>query len=101
MARILKQDAERMLGTVPQEQAFWCCDGRMLTNMRELEEALASMPDEAFAYHSNSEKSDFGNWVSAIIGDEKLARDLWKSQNRMQAAKCVSTRVSFLDAKIC
>jgi hypothetical protein len=58
------------------------------------------MPDEAFAFHSNAEKSDFSNWVRDVIGDEKLARDLIKSPNQMQAAKCVTTRIAFLDTKL-
>jgi alpha-amylase len=100
MARILKEDAERLLSDVPQEQAFWCCDDRMLRNMKELSEALTGMADETFAYHSNSEKSDFGNWVNDVIGDAKLARDLVKSSSRAQAARKVAERVDFLSAKL-
>ena len=100
MARILKEDAERLLGDVPQEKAFWCCDDRILRNIRELGEALASMTDETFAYHSDAEKSDFGNWVNDVIGDAKLARDLAKSSSKAQAASKVSERVDFLSAKL-
>jgi hypothetical protein len=100
MARILKEDADRLLGNVAQEKAFWCCDDRILSNMKELGEALASMTDETFAYHSNAEKNDFGNWVNDVIGDAKLARDLAKASNRTQAARKVAERVDFLSAKL-
>ncbi len=100
MARILKEDAERLLGDVPQEKAFWCCDNRILKNINELGEALTSMTDETFAYHSNAEKSDFSNWVNDVIGDVKLARDLAKSSSRAQAARRVAERVDFLSAKL-
>lgn len=100
MARILKQDAAKLMGEVPEEQAFWCCDGRILKSMRELENALTCMADEAFAYHSNGEKTDFGNWVKDVIGDEKLARDLGKAPNRAQAAKNVTSRIAFLDTRL-
>jgi hypothetical protein len=100
MPRILKQDAERLLANVPEQHVFWCCDGRVLRNMKELGEALANMTDETFAYHSNEEKKDFSNWVRDIIKDEKLARDLEKSLSRTQAAKSVAERIAFLSGKL-
>ena len=100
MPLILKEDAERLLGDVPREKAFWCCDDRILRNMKELGEALAGMTDETFAYHSNTEKSDFGNWVNDVIGDAKLARDLAKSSGKAQAARKVADRMGFLSAKL-
>jgi hypothetical protein len=100
IVRILKEDAERRLSDVPEEHAFRCCDGRKLRNLAELREALESMTDETFAYHSNGEKHDFSNWVNDIIGDDKLARDLAKSPDRIKASKKVSERLSFLSAKL-
>ena len=86
MARVLKEDAERLLASVPEDYVFRCCDGSILGSLRELEAALASMADEVFAFHSNDEKSDYSNWVRDVVGDDKLARDLAKSSNRTQAA---------------
>lgn len=100
MPRILRQDAEKLLANVPEQYVFWCCDGRVLRNMKELEEALANMTDETFAYHSNEEKKDFSNWVKDVIGDDKLARDLRKSLTRTRAAKMVAERVAFLSGKL-
>lgn len=100
MPRILRQDAERLLARVPEEYVFWCCDGRIVRDMKELRQALDTMTDEAFAYHSNEEKRDFSNWVRDVIGDAKLARDLARSLNRTQAAKRVAERVAFLSAKL-
>ena len=97
MATIQKKDAKKLLAKVPEEYQFRCRDGSMLRNMRELEKALGSMADETFAYHSNGERADFCNWVSDIIGDDKLAKDLAKSPNRTQAAKSVATRIASLD----
>ena len=100
MPRILRQDAERLLSRVPEEHVFRCCDGRVLNDMQELRQALATMTDGTFAYHSNKEKKDFSNWVMDIIGDQKLAKDLAKSPDRTDAAKKVATRVDFLSAKL-
>jgi len=92
----LKYDAQKFLAIVPEEYVFRCHDGRVLKNMQELEEALATMADETFAYHSNSEKKDFSNWVRDIIGDEKLAKDLENALDRNQAARIVTSRVDIL-----
>jgi len=100
MAKILKRDAERLLADVPEENVFRCCDGRIFRNMNELNQAFISMVDEHFAYHANTEKNDFSMWVKDVIKDDKLARDLAKSQNQSQAAKATADRVSFLSSKL-
>ncbi len=95
MARIVKQDAGRFLVSVPEENVFRCCDGRILRNMYELSQAFSNMGDEIFAYHSNTEKNDFSKWVRDVIKDEELAMGLAKSRNQSQAAKAVADRMSF------
>ena len=100
MSGIVKLDAAKLLATVPEEHVFWCRDGHVFRDMSELGESLVSMSDETFAFHVNTEKNDFANWVRDIIGDEKLTRELTKSQNRTQAAQKVAERVDFLKAKL-
>jgi hypothetical protein len=51
MAKILAQDAERMLGKVPDGNEFRCCDESELKDVQELGGALISMSDETFYYH--------------------------------------------------
>ncbi len=91
-----KQEAQRFLAKVPAESVFWCRDGSIYGSMKELAEGLVTMSDEAFAYHSNSEKQDFSNWVRDVIKDEKLASELALATNRLQAAEYVAARVTFL-----
>jgi predicted trehalose synthase len=100
MVKIMKSDAEKLLGNVPDEYVFRCCDGSVFRNMRELHNGLATMSDESFAFHASGDKNDFNSWVRDIIKDEKLARDLLKSTNRSQAAKSVAARISFLSSKL-
>ena len=100
MAKLLKKDAKKFLAKVPQYQQFWCADGRILKNLRELEKALADMADETFAYHSNGEKADFSLWMKEVIGDEQLAKILAKSPSRQQAMKSVTTRIAALDKTV-
>ena len=92
----LKEQADKFLANVPAGYVFWCRDGSTFGSMKEMAEGLVTMSDEAFAYHSNSEKHDFSNWVRDVIKDEKLASELALATNRLQAAECVSARVTFL-----
>ncbi len=100
MVKITRSVAEGMLGDVPEEKRFWCCDGRYLKNLEELEAALGQMADDIFRYHVNEAKTDFSNWVRDVIGDDKLSRDLLKSTSQAQAARSVAERISWLKSKI-
>ena len=100
MTGTLKEQAQKFLSKVPEEYVFRCQDGRVLRDMNELAEALSTMADETFAYHSNVEKKDFSNWVRDIIGDEKLAKELEKATSRTQAAKQTASRVAVLSKKL-
>lgn len=100
MTRISKMEAERRLAKVPEDRTFWCCDNRILKNLRELEDALGTMSDDTYACHTNAKKNDFSNWVRDVIGDAKLSGDLRKAANKMQAAKAVRIRMAFLENKL-
>ena len=94
--KISKEPAEKFLGKVSDEYAFWCYDGSIFRDMKELAEGLFKMSDDVFAYHANPEKNDFSNWVRDVIGDEKLAKDLENALDRNQTARIVASRVDIL-----
>jgi hypothetical protein len=98
--KVTKQDAEKLLANVPEDHSFWCNDGRVFRNIRDLSDGLANMSDETFAYHVNDEKNDFSNWLKDVIEDEKLAEDLESPITRQDAAKRVNDRVTFLNMKL-
>ncbi len=100
MVKITKTTAGERLADVPQEKQFWCADGRVLKNLAELRAALTEMSEDTFRHHSSEMRNDFSNWVRDVIGEEKLSRDLQKSQTRTQAAKAVADRVAWLKGKI-
>lgn len=100
MARILKQDAKRLMADVAEEYVFRCRDGSIFRNMQELGEALSSMTDDTYAFHANTDNNDFNNWVRDVIKDDKLARDLYKSVDRSQASRRVAERIVFLKEKL-
>lgn len=100
MARILKSDAERLLGNVADEYVFRCRDGSVFRSVRELYDGLTTMSGESFTFHASESKNDFSQWVQDVIRDEKLARDLRKSAGQIQAARGVRTRIDFLSDKL-
>ena len=99
MTRQLTQDAERLLADVPEQYLFKCKDGRILRNMRDLRDALLTMTNDTFTYHSNDVKCDFSDWVRNVIKDGRLARDLARSTTRPQAAKRTAYRTAVLSSK--
>jgi len=95
----LKPETSRFLVNVPEEYAFWSYPGHTLRNMKELGDELRTMSNENYAYHVNAEKNDFANWVKDIIKDEKLAADLKKAPDRVQAARAVANRIAILSRR--
>ena len=90
------QEEQKFLAKVPEEYVFRCHDGKVLSNMKELYEAISAMTDEISDSNWNKEKNDFSNWVRYVIGDVKLAGDLEKATSRSLAAWEVATRLAYL-----
>ena len=90
-----KSQPEKLLAKVPAQYVFYCHDGSVFADLRELAEGLRIMSDEIFVYHSNLEKRDFSNWVRDVIGDEELANALAKASDRLRAAEYVVARIAY------
>ncbi len=87
------------LADVTAEFVFYLNDGRILHNLIDLSNAFVSMSNELYAYHVTLEKNDFCNWISDVIHDDKLVKDLKKVNNKEEAGKIISHRVSYLQGK--
>ena len=61
IVKISKEEASRRLGDVPGEKCFWCQDGKVARNLKQLEEDLNGMSDETFRYHSREDRNDSGS----------------------------------------
>jgi hypothetical protein len=96
MATSAMTDTKSYLADVPQEHVFWCCDGQILKNLKELRDAFAVMSEDTFAFHVNAAKNDFHNWVRDVIKDEVLASDLLKAVNTTTGVRIVTERIAFL-----
>jgi len=68
-----KSKKEKTPDSIPQENYFFCRDGRIFKNLRELAVALKDMSEETFKHHVNEGKNDFANWIKDIIKDIRLA----------------------------
>lgn len=77
-----------------EDNRFWLCDGRVLKNFRELEQALRTMSDGTYNYHVNGNKNDFYNWIKDVFKDKRLAEDLKKSRSRLTAAKKLKKKLN-------
>jgi hypothetical protein len=83
---------KKKLEKVSETVVFWCNDGQIFKDMKELMDGFDIMSDMTFAYHVNELKNDFSCWVLDIIGDQKLAQELKAVRNREQAKKKVQQR---------
>jgi len=88
--------ASKLLDNVPDQNAFWVCDGKILKNLYDLAKAFKEMSDDTYGYHANLQKNDFACWVGDIIKDKKLVNDILRSRSRQQAAKAVEKRIKEL-----
>ena len=95
----MKQSPEILAINASEENAFWCNDGQIFKNVKELRDGLNRMTDETFAYHSNTEKHDFSNWIRDIISDRKLANSLAQAATRQEAVKIVNSRLAFMNPR--
>ncbi len=96
----VNQDMIRMrLEDVPEDKVFWCCNDRILRNLKDLASALKKMNQEVYSYHANDEKNDFSNWVHDVVGDVTLAYQLRKAKSRDTAARRVDERLEWLQTR--
>jgi len=95
--RIRGDSMSKYLENVPDDKVFWCRDGQIFKNLKELLFGLEKMSDETFKFHVSKEKNDFANWIRDVIGDEKLAKDIMKSRTKKSLMKKLSNRIKKLE----
>ena len=83
----------KKIENVPEDKAFWLCDGRVLRNLNDLSEALKNMDKGVFDHHVNNEKNDFSSWIRDVVGDDRLAKGLMKIKTVKGTLKKISTKI--------
>lgn len=94
--KITKEGAEYLLRNVEPERCFWVNNGQIISNLEGLEIAIKEMGKESFSYHVNKDKNDFSVWISDVIEDKTLAKDISKAKTKEKFLKKVKERVSYL-----
>ncbi len=82
-----------ILADVDPEKAFWLSDGRMLKNLKELAQALETMPAAVWNSHVNDQKNDFANWAEDVFSQKQLGSALRKVKNPRTAAKRIKEKL--------
>lgn len=100
MSEINKETANRFLAPVPEQNKFFCKDGKVFSTLEEFDKGLDKMNHETFRFHANNEKNDFSNWVYDVIGDVVLADSLRKCKDKKNAQKKLKSRISYLKTHI-
>ena len=98
--KITKEEATRRLGDVPDDKRFWCHDGKVIKNLRELGKAFIDINGDTYHYHFGEGRNDFSTWVREVVGDGTLANELGRAKSQMQASQVVAKRISFLESKL-
>lgn len=75
------------------EECFWVTDGRVLSDLLELKDALASMSEDVFAYHVSKGRNDFADWIESALHDAELAAAFRRSKKPNTARDIVVSRL--------
>jgi len=89
----MKLSKNKLLSNAPSDRVFWICDGRIIKNVFELLNALATMRDETYEYHIKRGGNDFARWIYDVFGAKKLASRLQNVKQRERAIKIIKKAV--------
>ena len=87
-------EADKVLNNIKPEEYFYLKNGRVLKNLYEFTNSLASMDDETFKHHVNKERNDFAEWIRHVLKDEGLANQISRLKNRGSILKKINKRLS-------
>lgn len=78
------------VSTCAPEQAFWVNQGPVVDSIARLKDALQSMTEEQFAYHTLREGNDFARWVRECLDDAERAARLERATTKAAAVKALN-----------
>lgn len=79
---------------VSPELVFWLNGGEALKNLIELRDALETMSEEQFDFHTKRDGNDFANWIEGVIGHEKLAKEIKRVKTKDASMKAINKYVA-------
>jgi hypothetical protein len=73
----------------PQE-SFWVNNGPVVDSLAGLLEALNSMTNDQYAYHTKRDGNDFARWVRSSLACDQCAVRLEKAKSKTGAVRAIS-----------
>ena len=96
MLNIKKDAAKKYLAKVPGEKSFWVNKGPIIGSLEELPPAIKKLKKETFLHHVNKNKNDFAKWISEVIGDTGLAKQIGAKKDKTSIIGYISKRLAVL-----
>ncbi|MFH1589480.1 MAG: DUF5752 family protein [archaeon] len=95
-------DAEKFLTDVRYDWSFWFTDGTIARNIYELVNTIEVLEDKDFCYHVNEDhqKNDFARWIDEVLGNSKLANDLWSEMDKHKYVRKIRRRVKQIEKQL-
>ncbi len=94
--KITRDVAIKFLANVRDGEEFYCANGKVFRNLRDLAEGLKTISPQDFAHHVNADKNDFANWIANCIGDIKLAEKVAKLNDPRLMRRAILDRIKYL-----
>ena len=88
-----------LLKPVAQDKRFFLPDGSSITSLRDLAKRLPSLPESLYKNHVTATKNDFYNWVTHVVKDTHLSKEMKDLKDQSKLAKLISKRVAELEAR--
>lgn len=81
------------LANVSDDKAFWICRGDRIHNITDLANCIESLTPAQFKYHVDNVKktTHFSQWISDVLGNPLLARDVQMEPNLSDQRHLVKT----------
>ena len=74
------------------ENAFWVNNGPVVDSVDGLLEALKTMSDEQYEYHTKRNGNDFARWLDECICNKDFASRIRRVRSRLGAIKALSVK---------
>ena len=90
-----QKTAEYLLRKVDSDKAFLFCHGKVASDLSSLLRGILTLSSEEYAHHVFEGHNDFSNWLRDVVGDTRLAADIFSASQR-QAEALLKARLHYL-----
>ena len=94
MPKVTQEDVRIALSDVEPQHYFQAKDGTIVKNLIDLARAVELMDLPTFSHHVCNGRNDFASWVSDIIGDTELGKELKQLKNKERIIEKIEERIN-------